>query len=375
MNPLRHALLRTSLPAALLLSLSGAAVTAQSTTALLASGDNTLYVTQDGGLSNGIGAHFFVGVSGFNTPARVRRGVLSFNLAGIPAGARITGAELVLNMSRAQGAGPDTPINLHRLLASWGEGASNGMDNEGRGAPSGEDDATWLHRFYPSVLWNTPGGDFEAQSSGSTVVGQAAEYRWSGPGLVDDVQFWLDNPSQNAGWILIGDESGAPFTAKRFDSRQNPDENLHPRLEVTFEVLPAASAELIGSGCGIPGQPPFALDVEGLPVLGSPDFALSFTGGLQGFPIVLWFSFVESQQSTALGNGCSLHLDLASVLGFNGAGVIGPFVTGPEGSLFVPVPVPDSQDLLGFSLEVQGATSGSVFGLLMSDAWRLTFGV
>jgi hypothetical protein len=49
--------------------------------------------------------------------------------------------------------------------------------------------------------------------------------------MVSDVQGWLDNPSGNFGWIMIGDESG-PLTAKRFDSRENGAVQNRPRLTV-----------------------------------------------------------------------------------------------------------------------------------------------
>ena len=35
-----------------------------------------------------------------------------------------------------------------------------------------------------------------------------------------DVQRWLDDPSSNFGWLLLGNES-TNRTAKRFDGRQN----------------------------------------------------------------------------------------------------------------------------------------------------------
>ena len=38
--------------------------------------------------------------------------------------------------------------------------------------------------------------------------------------MVADVQSWLDNPANNFGWLVKGDESTST-TAKRFDSRQS----------------------------------------------------------------------------------------------------------------------------------------------------------
>ena len=105
--------------------------------------DNTLYefVPADGDLSNALGFHFFAGETGMGD---LRRGVLAFDIAGnIPAGSTILGVTLSLNMSRTSS---DTARNveLHSLLADWGEGTSNANANEGQGAPATPNDATWL---------------------------------------------------------------------------------------------------------------------------------------------------------------------------------------------------------------------------------------
>jgi hypothetical protein len=67
-------------------------------------------------------------------------------------------------------------------------------------------------------------------------VGGTGSYNWgSTSGMVADVQFWLDNPSQNFGWILIGDETQIE-TAKRFATRENTDNSGldKPRLVVNY---------------------------------------------------------------------------------------------------------------------------------------------
>src|SRR5262245_48154830 len=52
---------------------------------LTAVNDNTLYQDPSGNLSNGAGQHFFVGDTGQLTN-NIRRGLIKFNLSGIPAG-------------------------------------------------------------------------------------------------------------------------------------------------------------------------------------------------------------------------------------------------------------------------------------------------
>ena len=59
-------------------------------------------------------------------------------------------------------------------------------------------------------------------------------YTWESTSqLVADVQSWLDNPTANFGWLLLGDES-KPQTTKRFDSKDNELEKNWPVLMVEY---------------------------------------------------------------------------------------------------------------------------------------------
>ena len=181
--------------------------------------DNTLYeyVPADGDLSNALGDHFFTGETAMG---ELRRGVLAFDIAGnVPAGSTITGVTLTLNMSRTP-SGTARTVELHRLLADWGEGTSQASGQEGMGAPATTNDATWRHRFYNTIFWTTEGGEFSGTVSASQSVGAAGSYTWSSAQMVADVQSWLDNPTINFGWLVRGDESGSA-TAKRFDTRES----------------------------------------------------------------------------------------------------------------------------------------------------------
>ena len=122
-------------------------------------------------------------------------------------------------------------------MADWGESTSKASRNEGGGTGAASGDATWLHRFFDTERWSTPGGDYSATISASTSVANAGDYTWESTSqLVDDVQSWLDDPSTNAGWILVGDESQNQ-TTKRFDSRENAIAANRPVLTIVF-VLP-----------------------------------------------------------------------------------------------------------------------------------------
>src|SRR6266498_2300213 len=167
--------------------------------------------------SNGAGFHFFAGETAMG---ELRRGVLAFDIAGsIPPGSTITAVSLSLNMSRTLLETART-VELHKLLADWGEGTSHAPGEEGDGAPATTNDATWRHRFFDTIFWAMQGGDFSATVSASQVVGPVGQYTWSSAQMVADVQSWLDNPSSNFGLLVLGDES-TNATSKRFDTRES----------------------------------------------------------------------------------------------------------------------------------------------------------
>jgi len=194
-----------------------------------ASADATIFEPVVGQESaSGQGNSLFVGRTGGNI---ARRTLLRIALDSCPPGSTITDCELILSLDRTS-AGPSV-VSVSRVIADWTEGPSTPTGGEGGGAPAVAGDVTWLSRTYPSVPWSNAGGDFVAAESATTIVGTAGGYIWSGPGMVADVQRWLDHPSENFGWILLGDESQFP-TAKRFGSRTNPEAQLRPVIRIEF---------------------------------------------------------------------------------------------------------------------------------------------
>ena len=197
---------------------------------MLASKDNTLYQTGSGALSNGAGEYLFVGR---NNSGQARRAAIAFDIAStVPAGAKVISVRLVMTMSKSQADG--TEIRLHRLVADWGEGTSKASGEQGGGWSAAPGDATWVHRSFDSQKWLKQGGDFAESSSASTVVGLPNEYAWgSTQEMVTDVQGWLDDPTKNFGWILIGDENNIQ-TTKRFHSRETGAAAQRPTLTIEF---------------------------------------------------------------------------------------------------------------------------------------------
>ena len=197
---------------------------------LAPSKDATLYEDPVGAFANGAGEYLFTGKINRGSS---RRALIAFNLAGsIPPGATIKSVSLTLNMSRTvAGAGL---VELRRVLADWGEGASDASANEGGGTFAESGDATWIHRNSDTARWQSPGGDFSPEASASATVAGVGTYTWGPtPQLVADVQAWLDDPSANFGWLLLGTESGKQ-TTKRFDSRENLGDQNRPKLTIEF---------------------------------------------------------------------------------------------------------------------------------------------
>jgi len=186
---------------------------------IMPSKDNTLYEydPDEGDFSNGAGFHFFAGKT---VMSELRRGVLAFDIAGsIPPGSIITSVSVTMNMSKTLGDTART-VELHRLLADWGEGTSHAPGEEGDGAPATPNDATWRHVFFDTIFWAIQGGDFSATISASQSVGPLGHYTWNSAQMVADVQSWVNNPASNFGWLVLGDESVAG-SAKRFDTRES----------------------------------------------------------------------------------------------------------------------------------------------------------
>jgi len=221
------------------LTLLAAAPAAASTVTIHPDHDNTL--CQFGDSSNALG-DIFVGRTGQADADSRRRGVFHFDVAGsVPAGATITSVKLRLYMNTAADATSHT-LSLFPASASWGEGTS--LFNGGRCAAKTTNDASWTYRFYNATSWTSAGGDHGATASQTCSVGTTLQYyEWtSNSAMIGDVQGWLNSPSSNNGWELIGDESTSA-TARRFTSREGASTEL-PELVITYTAggLRATSA-------------------------------------------------------------------------------------------------------------------------------------
>lgn len=245
-----------SLPLAALFLLAGslsfAPICEAVTVTLLPSKDNTLIETPNGN-SNGAGDGIYVGRVGTLGGGSMRRGVMAFNLSSIPVNSTINSVTLTLQMSQSVNSISAT-VTLHRLNADWGEGTAFGA---GTGAPAGTGDATWTYRFFATDAWSSAGGDFVAQPSASQTVTDLAAYEWTGPGLVADVQSWVNTPTSNFGWLVFGNEATLQ-AVKKFDSREG---SQPPAL--TVDYTPPSTGVGSHSVAGVEFAPPWPSPASG----------------------------------------------------------------------------------------------------------------
>ncbi len=220
--------------------------------------------------SNGAGTRMFAGRTGQNIAIRA---LTRFDVASvIPPGAAILVAEL--DVECVQGNGVSNTVSIHRVSADWGEGPSFAASGQGGGAPSAGPDANWFFRIFDQgEQWQTPGGDFDPQVSAAQPIGGVGSYTFSStPGLVADVQSWLAFPSQNFGWMLIGDGSLGPSTAKALATRE--DASNQPVLRVTYDTTRAYWLPF-GDACDPFGPPP-SLGLDPNVGNGQPSVNMSF---------------------------------------------------------------------------------------------------
>jgi MYXO-CTERM domain-containing protein len=210
------------------------------TVSIFATRDATLYESNDGNAANGAGRYLFAGRTNQNL---VRRALTCFDVAAVlPNGAEITSVRLIMNLSQANSSGLARSVSLHRALQGWTTGATDPTDTESLGAPTLIGDCTWTHSTSDGAGGGTPwqivGGDFATTASASVATQALGLYTWTSAGLLDDVRNFAQNPSQNLGWFILGDESAAG-TARRFDSADSGAEGgIVPRLEIEFATVP-----------------------------------------------------------------------------------------------------------------------------------------
>jgi hypothetical protein len=218
---------------------------AADTVSLRSVADGTLIQPDSANNQYALGAAYniYCGRVGVNGQGTLRRALMRFDFLGvIPVGSTILAVSFKDYMSQTNSGASD--LKLHRVLQSWGEGGSFAFGGGGTLPEPG--DATWNYRFYPTQQWSTPGGSFVAAPSATKSVNAVGFYTWATTNsLVADVQGWVNDPSTNFGWVMIGNEATLD-TAKRFDSREGADPTRAPTITITYTPANVAPGDLNG---------------------------------------------------------------------------------------------------------------------------------
>ncbi len=157
---------------------------------------------------------------------------------GMPPGARVTRAELQLNVVRSPILAEDGSFQVFKLQVPWTEGRGGAGPAIGTGSVALQGEATWDSRQHGINSWGAPGGqsgeDFAPTASArGFLVGNAPLVFESGAALIADVQSWIDQPGANHGWLIKDEVEGLGGTARRFASRE--DTTQAPTLTIEFE--------------------------------------------------------------------------------------------------------------------------------------------
>lgn len=144
------------------------------------------------------------------------RGLLRFDISGIPSGSTITDAAIYLTATAASD-NTSRNVGLHRCLTEWYEGTFTGVPS------AGVDASTWnLRNANGSVVWGTgagtPGGlagtDYEATAAVVTPVTGVGLYSFD---VTDEIQAFVDG-ADNYGWFVINADEATANTSKSFAS-------------------------------------------------------------------------------------------------------------------------------------------------------------
>jgi hypothetical protein len=200
---------------------------------------------------NNMGGTEFVNAGTAGANGARNRALYKFDFSSIPRGSSIKSAVVTLEVSREPGMGAQSSsFALHRFLRSWGEGDKDSLASGtfGLGLPATEGEATWNSPFaFTTNTWTFPGAsnDFATVSSSSTIVLGVGDFpRFDSTSqMTADVQWWLDHPEANFGWLLKAEDEATARTARGFGSREFvvTDPNSAPYVEIEFIPAPTIS--------------------------------------------------------------------------------------------------------------------------------------
>ncbi|MEO0795320.1 MAG: DNRLRE domain-containing protein [Verrucomicrobiota bacterium] len=174
--------------------------------------------------------------SGYNNTGQERRALVQFDLTSIPAGSTINA--VTFNLTSERVAGPQD-FELRAVTTPWIEGTNTGAGTGGgqgtTPTPSGS--VSW------ETPWTTSGGDFGAVLDTVSVSGWS-NIVFDDPALIPLVQSWVDTPTSNNGFILIGTITD-PQSVILFGGSGS---TAPPSLDVTYTAIPEPKLFALAAG-------------------------------------------------------------------------------------------------------------------------------
>jgi hypothetical protein len=168
-----------------------------------------------------------MGVTGFG-PGMYQRGIIKFDLSGVPSGASILSAKLHLYSYDPLGvAGSDGAYGAYPLTRDWTYNQT-----------------TWL-LAKTGVDWTTAGGEFAPDPDGTSPK-QATALVWYPFDVTSRVQAWLAGTATNHGWIIKCTNEDLD-NQDRFYQSETANAALRPKL-VLSDLVPPVSGDISGDG-------------------------------------------------------------------------------------------------------------------------------
>ena len=243
------------------------------------------------GWNSGARDQFLVGKS--STTSNHFRGVLSFEFAGIPNIATLTGISLDLWTHPTQaGTGSVAALELRQLAATPVEGSGDSGSDAAIGAGTG---ATWINRT-ATTAWTSIGGDFSptvlstVPGFNTTTLGVQKTFPSSAAFLAAAQGALASGHPLNLMLLSPLTESGSTATFTRLVSDDHPTLAQRPRLTLTWSTNPAPVID--------PGPAPAAITGTPSALTGTATGATSTTWSLVSGPGAATFAAPNNPTTT-----------------------------------------------------------------------------
>ena len=174
-----------------------------------------------------------------------------FDVSSIPKSAIIGKATLELYMTSTRNGVNKKEVAAHRLLKDWAEGAGVGID--GNAAKEDEVCGKWTGKGedWTKVGADEPGADF-VEEADDTIEIEGKTNEWYSWDITKMCQYWISNPGENFGAILLEPRPHAETTGtKVFASKENPDDIIHPKLTVVVKALSVDFSGKLATSWGV----------------------------------------------------------------------------------------------------------------------------